>query len=90
MNELKSKIYEIVDSDIPNKYETFKEIHPYYFQTYPRLMKLACDSSVNADEFKQKLEHFLFVKSQMDDMDITRDEAEKHIGQSLADEYLPI
>ena len=90
MDELRSTLCEIVDSDISNKYETFKGSHPHYFKTYPRLMQLACDSSIIAVDFKNKLKLFLQIKSQMDDNDITRDEAEKHIGQSLADEYLPV
>jgi hypothetical protein len=90
MDALKTALYEIVDSDIPNKLESFKGVYPHYFKDYPRLMQLACDYSINVVTFKQKIDNFLHIKSQMEDNDITREDAEKQIGQSLADEYLPI
>jgi hypothetical protein len=90
MNSLKTAVYEIVDSDLPNKYGTFETKYPHHFKSHPRLMKMACEPDLCVQTFKSMFESFCAMKEHMDNSDISREAAEKVIGQNLANEYLPV
>lgn len=90
MDGLRAAVYEIVDSDLPNKMETYQHKYPEFFKSHPRLMNMACESTLSVQTFKTMFEHLCVMKTRIDNDDISRDAAEKIVGQSLADEYLPI
>jgi hypothetical protein len=90
MDTLKAVIYDIVDSDLPNKFETYKQKYPHHFNSHPRLMRMACEPDLCVATFKSMFDRICAVKSQMDNAELSKDDAEKQIGQSLAEAYLPV
>ena len=90
MDMLKAVIYDIVDSDLPNKFETYKRKYPHQFNSHPRLMRMACEPDLCVATFKSMFDRICSVKSQMDNTELSKDDAEKQIGQSLAEAYLPV
>jgi hypothetical protein len=88
MEEFKKKVEEIVESDIHNKWCHFSEKYPDFFEHYPKLMAMACETQ-DKYSFYERFDYFMKMKQAIDTNNVTTDQADIVIGEHLAQTYLP-
>ena len=87
--DLKETLHEIINSKKGDKLVFFKSKYKSQFERYPKLMDMACDSGIDKEAFLKRFDYYIDMKIMIDNQEITNDQADVQIGESLGKEYIP-